>query len=114
MTDKRLSLHAGIVSQLVVVSQTSTSLSLRWDRPSYFSGSLTGLVQYSTLTPDSDEMWVYVEESSDTLPALEGLEEFTNYSIQMAIVDTSHMLCVFSGPVTVSTGKSAHALICFS
>lgn len=101
----------GIVSQLLEVSQTSSAISLRWDRPSYYSGSsLTGLVQYSSLAPTTNEMWLYVQQSSDTPIALEGLEEFTEYSIQMAIIDASHMLCVFSEPVTASTGKSTHAL----
>ena len=52
--------------------------------------------------------WLYVDSgsSSDELPALQGLEELTNYSIRMAVFDSEARLCVFSRPLVTHTGKS--------
>ena len=101
----------GVVSQLLVKSRTSLSLSLLWDRPDYFTASLRGLVYYEPLllpTGSGSGRWLYVDSgsSSDELPALQGLEELTNYSIRMAVFDSEARLCVFNHPLVTHTGKS--------
>ena len=47
---------------------------------------------------------VYIEDSSDTLPPLTGLEEFTAYSVQVAVFDENKTMCVFSQGITAWTG----------
>ena len=49
-------------------------------------------------------MWLYVVESGDTLPILVELNEFTNYSVQIAVFDSNNTLCVFSEPIIALTG----------
>ena len=99
-----------MVSQLLVKSRTSHSLSLLWDRPDYFTASLRGLVYYEPLllpTGSGGGRCLYVDSgsSSDELPVLQGLEELTNYSIKMAVFDDTNRLCVFSEPLVAQTGN---------
>ena len=95
------------MSGLSVASKTSKSLTLAWDRPHYYLSSLTGLVQYRRADAE-DARWVYVVDSSGTtLPPLTDLEEFTVYSVQMAVFDESKTMCVFSQEVMVQTGTIA-------
>lgn len=91
----------GIVIGVKVNSHTQTSLSLQWERPDYFQGSITGFIQYTAL-PDGDTMWLYVMESDDIV-RLSGLEEMTYYTIQTAIVDRNRKICVYSAPIIAST-----------
>lgn len=93
----------GLVLQLSVASRNSSSLSISWARPTYYDGSITALLQYRSLL-NEDTMWLYVVESGDTLPTLSELTEFTNYSIQIAVFDSTNTLCVFSEPIIALTG----------
>ena len=97
---------AGVVSRLLVSSRSHDSLSLDWDRPHYFTGSLRGILEYRLLhSAGSESRWLYVEGNSDQLlPTLKKLEEFTNYSIRMAVVDEAGRLCVFNQPLIAQTG----------
>lgn len=94
----------GLVLELLVESKTPHSLSLIWDRPTYYTSSITGLIQYKAL-PDGDRMWLYIEENDGALPVLRGLAELTPYSIQMAIIDSSNKICVFSEATVAITGE---------
>ena len=93
----------GLVLQLSVVSRNANSLSIMWERPSYYDGPITALIQYRAL-PNGDAMWLYVVDSGDTLPVLAELTEFTNYSVQIAAFDSTNTLCVFSQPIFALTG----------
>ena len=93
----------GLVLQLSVVSRNANSLSIMWERPSYYDGTITALIQYRAL-PNGDAMWLYVVDSGDTLPVLAELTEFTNYSVQMAAFDSTNTLCIFSQPIFALTG----------
>lgn len=94
----------GLVSQLLLESKTPNSISLIWDRPPYYTSSITGLIQYRAL-PDGDTIWLYIEENDGALPVLGGLAELTPYSIQMAIIDSSNKMCVFSEAAVEVTGE---------
>ena len=59
-------------------------------------------MQYRAV-PDGSTVWLYVEDS-DEIPTLTGLNEFTEYSIQMALIE-SNKFCVFSESIIVTTGK---------
>ena len=100
-------LHStGVVSWLSVSSKSSNSLLLTWERPEYFTASLRGLLYYESLQQQagSEGRWLYVD-SSDRLQPITGLEESTNYSISMAVLDGNDRLCVFNEPLMVQTGN---------
>ena len=104
-----LCLFVGVVSQLLLSSKTHNSLLLTWERPEYFTAGLRGLVYYEPLPQEqagSEGMWLFVESDSDYLPPLEGLQELTNYSISMAVLDDTDRLCVFNEPLVAQTGNS--------
>ena len=86
----------------MLASQTSNSLFLSWERPDYYTGSITGLMQYRAV-PDGSTVWLYVEDSDD-IPSVTGLNEFTNYSIEIALID-SNKLCVPSATLFAVTGE---------
>ena len=98
-----MTLYTGVVSQLLVESRTSTSLTLIWDSPDYYSSNLTGLLQYRAIH-DKDINSIYIVESPETLPTITDLEEFTAYSIEMAVFDDTNKLCVFSEEFIAQTG----------
>lgn len=93
-----------MVSQLQLESKTCNSLSFIWDRPSYYTSTITGLIQYRAL-PDGNAVWLYVEDNDGTLPTLTGLAESTPYSIKMAVIDSDKMICVFSEATVAVTGE---------
>ena len=104
----KLKLHKkyplGLVSELLLVSRTSHSLTLTWKRPEYYSGPIAGLIQYRVI-PDGDTQWQYVIDSDDSLPPLTELSEYTSYSIEMAFIDLPQKtLCVFNAPLIAKTG----------
>ena len=47
---------------------------------------------------------LFVEDSA-AIPDLVGLDQFTNYSVQMALVDSSNQTCLFGDPVFAMTGE---------
>ena len=97
--------NAGLVSELLLQSRTSHSLTLTWKRPEYYSGPIAGLIQYRVF-PDGATQWQYVMDSDDSLPPLTELTEYTNYSIEMAFLGIPYRtLCVFSEPFVAVTGK---------
>ena len=102
----RVIIPTGVVSHLSVASRTHSTLSLMWGRPQYITGNLRGVLEYVTLDSDggSESRWLFIEGSSEILPVLEGLEEFSNYSIRMAVLDESDRLCVFNEPLVALTG----------
>ena len=59
----------------------------------------------------SDSRWLYVDGVSNDMLALTGLEEFSNYSIRMAVVDGSDRLCTFNEPIIALTGVNQY-IIC--
>ena len=92
------------MSELLLQSRTSHSLTLTWKRPEYYSGPIAALIKYS-LFPDGDTKWqYYMIDSDDTLPSLTELTEFTNYSIEVAFIE-SDIVCIFSEPFIAMTGK---------
>ena len=100
------------MSELLLQSQTSHSLTLTWKRPAYYNGPISGLIQYATI-PDGNTMWQYVIESDETLPPLRELTEYTSYSIEMAFIDIPRKtICVFSEPFIAMTSKEQR-ILCF-
>ncbi len=47
---------------------------------------------------------LFVEDSA-AIPDLVGLDQFTNYSVQMALVDSRNQTCLFGDPVFAMTGE---------
>ena len=47
---------------------------------------------------------MFVEDSA-AIPDLTGLDQFTNYSVQMALVNSDNQTCLFGDPVFAMTGK---------
>ena len=94
-----------MVSELLLQSRTSHSLTLIWNRPEYYSGPIAGLIQYRAI-PDGDTQWQYVMDSDDSLPPLTELTEYTSYAIEMAFLGIPYRtLCVFNEPFIAVTSK---------
>ena len=54
---------------------------------------------------------LFVEDSA-AIPDLVGLDQFTNYSVQMALVDSSNQTCLFGDPVFAMTGENVCVCVC--
>ena len=96
------------MSELLLQSRTSHSLTFTWKRPEYYSGRIAALIKYRSF-PDGDTKWqYYVIDSDDTVPSLTELTEFTSHSIEVAFIESDSIckcMCVFSEPFIAMTGK---------